>query len=130
MHIYYILWDVIQYCHHFIVNCPDFAIRSLFMLAPISYQCGSSIFEHFLIFWHHMIIQADFVLSQLQIWNQPFFQGFLNVFIGKWHLEPKILAIDLLIVLTVSLFLVHFSTIHKIYVNNDIHTYRYLFLYP
>lgn len=106
----------------FYCNCPDFSIRSLFLLDPISYQCGSSVFEHLLIFWHHMTIQADFVFSQPQIWNQPFSQGFLIVFTGKWYLEPKILAIDLLIVLVVSLFLVRFSTIHKIHVNSDVHT--------
>lgn len=51
------------------------------------------------------------------------------VFTGKWYLEPKIMAIDLLIVLGVSPFLVCFSSIQEISVNKDMHTHIDIYFY-
>lgn len=93
MCISFVLWIIIQgnatYFGAQIVLA--LAIESSLRLAPFSLWHVSTIlfWGYFLIFWHRIMLQTDFVFYITWLQNQLFHQGVLVSFIRDWYLEAK-----------------------------------------
>lgn len=75
---------------------------SVWFLCP--FGMSSSFFKHFLTSGHKKKLQAHFVLSLYQPWNQPFLQGTLVSFNKEWYLKTNIWMLDVLSTIEMSLF--------------------------
>ena len=71
-------------------SCPHLVMRSLFKLAPVSSDVSPSLFEHFITLKYMELFQSHLVLSLSQPWNEPFLQGAMVPFSGRWYLEVNI----------------------------------------
>lgn len=76
---------IIIYCVTEMVTSLAFKLGYVFLTCPYFFF----FFECFLVFWPNGILQTHLVLSQLQSWNEPFLQGALVFFSGR-YLETKI----------------------------------------
>lgn len=86
---------------------PSLAIRHSFLLIgfcdPLTSPIFLFLFEHFLTFRHHKLLQAHLEFS-VSLWNQPFLQGPPFPFVREWCRKQGLL-LGGIIVTGVSLFL-------------------------
>lgn len=88
------LCRTLSHCHY-LPDCSDWAPRDLLQVGS-SPEMSPPLFEHFLPFCHLMMFQTHLVFFLPELWNEPFLQRALILFIGEWNLGTEICVLALL----------------------------------